>query len=280
MMAATTLKTLNVCGAGHSGSTLVGLVLGSHSACFYMGEGAKVRYLADATKPARKRMCKLCGPECATWRGFEWDRDRPLYGQVAAHTGADVIVDTTKNPSWIRARLTETEADGGRPHLVFLTRDGRAVINSRLRKYPERDAEEQIRAWVEQIESSEALFRDFAGPKLRVPYEAFATDPAAWAEKLCDLLAIPFEPDMLGFQQFDHHPLGGNNGTQFQVARARYDDPREAFVTLGERSRDYYERHPEGIELDLRWKDELDESHLKLFDRVAGSFNEPLAWEG
>lgn len=280
MTARTTLKTLNVCGAGHSGSTLLGLVLGSHSACFYAGEGAKVRYLADETKPARKRMCKICGPDCPAWGSFEWDRSRPLYRQIASHVGVPVIIDTTKNPAWIRARVEETERDHGQPHLVFLTRDGRAVVNSRLRKYPDRDAEEQVRAWIAQIERSQALFDSFPGPKLRLQYEAFATEPATWAAALCELLTIPYEPGMLRFEQFDHHPLGGNNGTQFQVARARYDDPGDAFVTLGERSRDYYERHPEGIELDLRWKEELDAAHLRLFDRVAGSFNQPLAWEG
>lgn len=280
MSASNGLRTLNLCGAGHSGSTLLGLVLGSHRRCFYIGEGAKVRYLGDESRPERKRVCKLCGPGCAVWSRFEWDRTRPLYAQIAAHVGRDVLVDSTKNPKWIRARVEETRAAGGRPHLVLLLRDGRAVINSRLRKYPDRDAEQQIRDWMAQIERGRELFEQFEGPRLELRYETFATRPEQACRRLCELLQIEFESSMLRFQSYDHHPLGGNNGTQYQVARSRHEDPGDAFVSLGDRSREYYEEHEDAIRLDLRWQEEMQPQHLALFEQVAGRFNEPLAWEG
>ena len=56
-----------ICGAGHSGSTLLGMILGSHSQAFYMGEGGKARYLGDEKKPLRKRVCKICGEACPVW---------------------------------------------------------------------------------------------------------------------------------------------------------------------------------------------------------------------
>lgn len=274
------LRTLNVCGAGHSGSTLLGLMVGSHSRAFYAGECAKVRYLADPTKAERKRVCKLCGPGCRIWGDFDWDAERPLYAQIADAAAATVVVDSTKNPRWIRDRVAEAAAGGARTHLVFLTRDGRAVINSRLRKYPDRPAEDQIDQWMRQIEKSETLFASFDGPRLRVRYEELATEPAATAAALCELLDISYEPGMLDFQGHDHHPLGGNNGTQYLVARARYRDPAKAFVTLGDRSRDYYREHDDTIRLDLRWKQEMSAENLALFEKRAGRFNEPLAWEG
>ena len=51
-----------IIGAGHSGSTLLGMMLGAHSSVFYAGEAKKSVFLGDPTKPKRKRECKLCGP--------------------------------------------------------------------------------------------------------------------------------------------------------------------------------------------------------------------------
>ena len=46
----------------------------------------------------------------------------------------------------------------GVPHkLLFLGRDGRAVVNSRVRKYPERDPAETVDHWVGQIRATEEL---------------------------------------------------------------------------------------------------------------------------
>ncbi len=269
-----------ICGAGHSGSTLLGLLLDSHSRCFYMGEGGKVRYLGDERKALRKRACKICGDRCEVWSRFQWNEANALYPQVADHVGASVIVDSTKNVAWLRERIDEAQRAGVTLHLLMLLRDGRAVMNSRFRKYPERDAETQIRAWMTQIEATRSLFDTFTGNKSLIRYEQLATQPENVMTQLCRSLGLRFEPAMICFDQFAHHPLGGNNGTQYLATRARDGRPGGTTVSVGERSRGYYQRHPAGIQLDLRWQQELDEEHRALFDRVAGDFNEPIAWEG
>ena len=273
------LASVLICGAGHSGSTLLGMILGSHSRAFYMGEGGKARYLGDPTKPLRKRVCKICGEDCPVWSGFAWDGNAPLHPAVAAHVGRPVIVDSTKDEAWIEARAAETVAAGGKAVLVLLGRDGRAVVNSRIRKYPDRDPAEQIQDWIGKMESSEALFDRFAGPKMRVRYEQLATSTEAVAQALCALIGIAYEPDMLRFAETPHHVLGGNSGTQFIVAREQLDDPDEAFVSLNGRTRDYYENHSGGIELDLRWREELSAPHLALFEHLASRANEAFKWE-
>ena len=267
---------ISICGAGHSGSTLLGMVLGTAPDAFYVGEGAKIRYLHDAKKPLKKRVCKICGEPCPVWSQFHWNRDEPLYGQIARHTGASIIVDSTKNPEWINDRTAELAQSGGRSVLVLLLRDGRAVINSRLRKYPERDPQQQIADWMAQVDRSEALYEGFAGPKIRVHYEDFASDPETVTRSICEAAGISYHPEMLDFSSRPQHPLGGNNGTQFLVAREQ--SPDESFVSLPSRTRDYYKDHPAGISLDLRWKRELKPEHAALFEQIAGRFNASLKW--
>lgn len=268
-----------VCGAGHSGSTLLGMILGSHSAAFYMGEGGKVRYLHDEKKPMRKRVCKICGENCPVWSNFHWDKGRALYPQVAQHVGAKIIVDTTKDEAWIEARSAEFIAAGGQACLLLLTRDGRAVVNSRIRKYPERDPETQILDWKAKMERSQALFEAFDGLKTVVRYEDLAVDTEREVRRICDVIGVEFDSGMLDFAATPHHVLGGNSGTQYIVARERFEDPDAAFVSLNSRTRDYYRDHSGGIELDLRWKTELTPVHEALFDRLAGGLNESMKWE-
>ncbi len=267
-----------ICGAGHSGSTLLGLILGRAEGAFYIGEGAKIRYLHDLNKPLRKRACKVCGEACPVWSGFHWNSARPLYRQVAAHTGARIIVDSTKNPAWIAARSRELADEGGGRALIYLQRDGRAVLNSRFRKYPERDAAGQIQSWMDQISASQRAFDAFEGPKITVRYEELATRPEAVIRKICDVLSLPFRPEMLAFNEGESHPLGGNTGTQFVAARSKVADDPGAIMKLTPRTHDYYAKHSGDIRLDLRWKTEMPAARLALFNDMAGEFNAGMAW--
>jgi len=271
-------KAVMICGAGHSGSTLLGFVLGSFPNAFYIGEGAKLRYLHDERKPLRKRVCKICGPDCAVWSTFKWDQSKPAYLQVANHTGASIVIDSTKNTKWISDRTAEIRDTGATGYLVRLLRDGRAVLNSRFRKYPEKNPEEQITAWLDQIRSTEALYDAFQGPKLTVHYEDLATQTSDTVRKLCAFLRLPYDPSALDYGRKDHHPLGGNNGTQSLVAR-RQGKKRDNFAPSNARSRDFYENHSGGIELDLRWQSEMKPENIALFEKLAGSVNESMRWE-
>lgn len=268
------MDSLFICGAGHSGSTLLGMVLGGARDAFYAGESAKVRYLHDRTKPLRKRACKICGEDCPVWGEFHWNPCAPLHAQIAARTGAGLIIDSTKRADWIQARAAETRAGGGKAGLIFLQRDGRAVINSRIRKYPERDPASQIGQWLEQMSEAASLFACFDGPKLAVRYEAFATRPEAETRAICEAFDMAYDPLMLDYQARPHHPLGGNSGTQFVAARGASDA-----LELGAARRDYYAGHPGGIRLDHRWIDELSPANAGLFETMAGKINAAYRWD-
>jgi len=274
-MASTALTGVIIGGAGHSGSTLLGMILSGLDGAVYIGEGAKVRYLGDMSKPLKKRACKICGDDCAFWNGFHWDAKRGLYEQVAAHSGARIVIDSSKKPDWITVRADELRTGGHEARLIVLTRDGRAVVNSRLRKYPDRDPAAQIAEWMEQIGSARALAESFPGPVLHLAYEELATRPEDTARHLAAFIGASYDPSMLAFSAREHHPLGGNNGTQFLAARGQAGAAR---IQPGERSAAYYRNHPDEIRLDLRWRDEFAPDHAALFDQMAGTLNQSMKW--
>ncbi len=281
----TTVQRINqkvcfICGAGHSGSTLLGLILGSHTDCFYSGEASKTRFLQDQNKQIKKRVCKICGPDCVVWGELSLSDRIDLYEQLSAKTQKTIIIDSAKNIDWLTEQLDALSNTSSQAFLIFLQRDGRAVINSRVRKYSEKDVKELIQGWMTQIQMTDALFNSFPHKKIKIHYEDLATEPASVVQTICEFLEISYQPEMLNYYQHEHHPLGGNNGTQFLVAKAQSEKIKNPFVSLSDRTRDYYQDHNLGITLDLRWKQELDPSVERLFEEMAGQVNQELKWEG
>jgi hypothetical protein len=293
-------KNTQVCfigGAGHSGSTLLGLVLGAHPQVFYAGEANKSRGLGDASVKLRKRTCKVCGESCRVWSAIsagvpgkpgrhncvgsalrttpvEISASEPdLYEALSLRTGRSVIADSTKSIAWIDEQNGKLAARGVALHLFFLGRDGRAVVASGLRKHPETSASEHARAWVEQIAATEALVSRFPGGVTRVRYERLASQPDEVIAGVAKALGLDVVAAMREPWTAEQHPLGGNAGTQ-SLLETRRDD-----LAIGGAKKDYYASHPRGFVLDLRWKKELSSDALAAFDDIAGETNRPYAWE-
>lgn len=262
-------------GAGHSGSTLLGLVLGAHPRAFYAGEANKSRFLGDEKTALRKRTCKVCGPSCPVWGDLVVEGD--LYEALSARTQRPIVVDSTKELSWIEAQAADLSSKGVRLALVSLSRDGRAVLASGLRKNPEADPRELSRAWVAQIEASAALAQRFEGRVTAVRYEALATAPEPTIRSLTDALGWSFEPAMLTPWSSEQHPLGGNAGTQSLLVGSRTH--KDGALPVSGDKRRYYEDHPRDFLLDTRWRSELSSDAVRAFEEIAGQTNRAHAWD-
>lgn len=267
------LTVIFIGGAGHSGSTLLGLLLGGNSRCFYGGELKNTRFLGSEQTPLLKRVCKLCGPECRFWNNFAPD-GKQFYEEIAERAQRPVVVDSTKDTKWIEKQIQNYKGRNINLIFIYLTRDGRAVFNSRLRK--KKHSPQQIIAnWKQQIAATDCLFQQFEGAKLRVAYEKLIQQPQAVLEAVCQSAGLHFEPQMLNFADHVQHPLGGNNGTQYVAGSA---GQQSDFVKLTERTRYYYEHHGAVLKHDLRWKTELSDEMLQLFEKEAGELNQRFEW--
>jgi len=276
-----------IAGAPHSGSTLLGMILGAHTEVVYGGELRKSEFLGDETRPLKKRVCKLCGPECPIWGGLQHPLTPDVYEVLSRRTGRPTVVDSSKSTVWLSAQIDALVAEGVRTTLIYLRRDGRAILASRRRKYPELTSGEIIEDWLEQIARTDAMAARFPGEVIELRYEQLATEPESTVRELCRRLGLTFEAPMLRFWESLQHPLGGNDGTQFLVARERARrlaseapsaPPAGDVLDLAGSARAYYDAHPAAIVLDLRWQRELSSADAALFEARAASVNQRFAW--
>lgn len=298
-----------IMGSGHCGSTLLDLMLGSHSDAFSLGEIHRIGGPVDArARDSSARICGVCPERCEFWdervppfwmRLFYSRRNlitsalRKLahyvfnpYAFIMRWSGKNLVIDSSKGTAWIDRQLSPAyKWHGIRPVLIYLHRDGRAVVSSYLRKYPERGFEAIVESWKRGAERMENYFDAFhQGPKFRVSYESLTSDPEATMQSICRSLHIDYEPDMLRYWRHDHHHVFGNGGTRNLIYRYRmqFEAPDDALRQRMEDakqhySHEYYDQVEVAIQPDERWRNELSAEQLERFDLIAGPANRAYA---
>ena len=263
-------------GAGHSGSTLLGMSLGSHPDVFYAGEARKSIFFGNEKKPLRKRMCKICGPTCEVWTKLDRQEDEDLYEALSRRTAKPIVIDSTKSLEWLYEQSALASSRGAKVQLIFLGRDGRAVISSGIRKYPEESVEAHTRKWMTQIAATESFAATFPGVVTRVHYESFVTQPRETLTALAAMLGLDFVEPMMSPWTCEQHPLGGNAGTQSLIEGAQ--TRVGGTLAISGAKKGYYAEHPRGFVLDERWRLELSEDAQKTFESIAGETNKNYTW--
>jgi sulfotransferase family protein len=308
-------KYVYICSAGHSGSTLLDLLLGSHSQVTSLGE------IDQLSKNLALNTVCSCGVPvraCAVWKevilrvasnlgidimadpyclhlgypkasvvidhshqtslyllrrefilgltylhlrtGIAWpglpppsvakaiDNNIAVFESVRSVLRTDMVVDSSK--SYLKAiSLYQRCPDDVR--VLLLTRDGRGVYASNLKRGKPRA--KAIRDWRNQYVRALPLLQKHvqAAHWMQIRYEDLTTDTVGTVRRICGLLDLPFEAQMLDFRRKTHHVANGN-------------DMR--FLTSAH------------IEHDEQWRTGLKPGDLEYFDRKAGWLNEQLGY--
>jgi len=172
-----------------------------------------------------------------------------LYKILADMWAKDVLVDSSKN---VHKALAVHEKKPDNTRIIYLTRDGRGVYNSR--RSSGFSSKQSAKAWY-RYNLRASSYLAFNVPKehlLSVKYEDLVSDPARTLSQICDFLGITFETGMLKFTDVEHHLVNGN---------------------------DMRLRQSHEISLDERWKTELDKDALATFEHLTKSMNSKLGYK-
>jgi sulfotransferase family protein len=216
-------KVIYLMGAGHSGSTILGVTLGNCERCFYAGEveewlvragqpqwGAsdRQRFWGEVTEQVDgrglfgtvvnryvERSSAALRPERWPARARMLKRYRrvcaELFGAIARTADARYVVDSSHFP--LRARELE-KAKGIELYLIFLVRDPQSVIDSNTRELSEHEvAERRWRAlemnanmWLTQLLSILVFLRHPRERRIFLRYEDLVADPEGVLRQLLD----------------------------------------------------------------------------------------------
>lgn len=281
-MKSTKKSVVLLLGSGHCGSTLLDLIISSHETTFGLGElvalaeepafftGKQVSVLEDPLSPfwtpaLMQQLQSEVQEDSWSYRlrrklmpGSLRNRIR-LYQEILAACPETIntLVDSSKKLWWVRSSLQQLQHSNWECYLIFLRRDPRAVINSYLRKYPDRGLKTMLEKHYRQMQKMETYFADYQGAKLLVEYEDLASQPRETTNRVTDFLGLSFDSKMLRFWEQEHVLIRGNSGTKSFILKFR--DKAKALKLPTAESQAYYEKHDLGIRLDERWRVEMKE---------------------
>lgn len=222
-----------IAGTGHSGSTLLDLILGTHSRIESVGEFKRIGRLYEA--PQIKQTC-TCGEPFATcpfwtrvraitdprvdrsaWSGApvkNLPADAPAPGDLEIFSqaileisGKSVLCDSSKSIRWLRWLC---RSGCFSIHLVHLVRDGRAVAHSNAKRG--RPYWFWIRKWDDENAkiSREAEILPHIESRTLLRYEDLTAGAGQAVSPILEKLGLSWESGQMDFAHRTHHNLAGN----------------------------------------------------------------------
>ncbi|MEB3831781.1 sulfotransferase family protein [Phormidium sp. CCY1219] len=302
-------KVVFILGIGRSGSTLLNYILGSHPDCFDLNEISKLpqfyrhrhrhrdfweetgKFWEEKFTPEELKMlvAGLSNRRITPYIPLKVERflreisgtDRIFnsYSLIFSKLDATVLIDSSKYVDWVSKKLQSKEFRSGQidGYLIHLIRDGRAVLNSYLRWDKNMTVEKFSHRWSRLMKEDENLFNQFPSErKMMVRYEELASEPKATTEKICQMLDLEFQPEMLEYWKHEHFGIEGNFGTRSLIAKYK---SQKSDSKVEEVHGDYYQKQGFQIKLDLRWKNELDPEKIEEFYRLTQGENKQYEWD-
>lgn len=241
-------RVVFIASLGHSGSTLLDLVLGGHSRVVGLGEvGRSVRPPDDAAADSVQPVCS-CGHEagaCGFWGGVlrnladEPDATDARRYEIVLDAFAesfgpdDILVDSSKYLRWLGVLAPLAAVD---LRVLFLVRDVRSFTVSEIDNVARKRAAGQdyrgigpfaaFRRWDAENRKTEAFLAESGLPVFRLGYEELCLAPERIVPAICRFLDIPDEPSMLALQRSASHVLRGNRMRHDAGRRLVSYDPR------------------------------------------------------
>lgn len=229
------LRVVYITSRGHSGSTLLDLLISGHSAITSVGE-LKMLSVTDNTR----KLCSCHGLEpevCPYWSCVEQElqaraglsfatlkldsvdplilhqHNLALYGSVAAVSGCRVIVDSSKSLPRLRDLLQGVELYGGYQLIpIHLLRGPLGLVHSYVKNGAIRNRRDFALVcynYAANFFRTQSLL--VGRPHLFVRYEQLARSPRRQLQRLMPALGLAFEDDQLDWGRGPRRNIHGND---------------------------------------------------------------------
>lgn len=202
-------RVVLIAGSGHGGTTILNMVLGQHPSIFATG---KLRDFPEGGLFIDENVCS-CGKQalsCPFWATVrerfaqtagQTDRTTALFRIVTEESGREFVGDVTHNVGYAK-HLQQTA--GIDLYLVHVVRDGRGVVNSRIRKDYRigvlgdsawrhfRRVIKVSRRWKWHLRQFGNIEKQLGERAVRISYEELCRDPAVALAPVGACLGLDF----------------------------------------------------------------------------------------
>ena len=194
-----------VVSSAHSGSTLLDLLLGSHSHCTSLGEFKHIGEKLDSGGS----ICEICDRSCPQWERFEAEVRPPSYHDCAFKVlKTSLLIDSSKDLHWIKESIRHTSAD---TKIVRILREAQGSLVKRKRKAGE-ITEQAVLEWVRYNRKIDLYMNTFNDEnKITVKYEDLCSNIDSTLLEICRFLEIEYHGKMKSFWEKRHHCVAGNS---------------------------------------------------------------------
>lgn len=222
----------------HSGSTLIDVMLGSHSKGTSLGEFMRSKKFGKV--PIEDR-CKCCRRSCAHWNKFCEDKKRIKSPHEAAFNAFEtpIIIDSSKKVKWLNRTIPRLPEDIDYKIIRLYRSFGGNLYTPYLGKSPDKiSGKFEIKKnliYHRKLDKTINRVAENSSGVAIVYYEDLAKYPEETLKDLCLFLDIEFEKGMLSYWKYDHHLTWGSSTTIGLIKRYqnRKDESSIAASFLG-----------------------------------------------
>jgi hypothetical protein len=284
-----------VVGAARSGTTLLRMMLDAHGELAVPFETQLLPELIDASEAGASP--SELAEQLVThrrWPDFGLDGDemrarfaalepfdlgeamRGFYGAYAESQGKPRWGDKSPGYSLHIRRIAAILPEA---HFIHLIRDGRDVRLSQLRRGTSHPgAAKHARRWKRRVKKGRRQ-----GGKVEhyveVRYESLVSDPEPELRRICEFVALDFDPAMLSYHERAEERLGEIDRDLAAGQENAEERERPLFKAADRLDFHRLTREPPRAGRAERWRQEMPPDDLAEFERVAGDLLSELGYE-
>jgi len=250
-------RVLFVAGVSRSGSTLLDFVLGNRPDGFSLGEIYAWHRPFRVHHRSPTCACGRRWRECEVWQRIGRPPARRLHRSVADIVEANVVVDSSKNLSWIRDAYRWASANDLDPHVVLSWRPPRALAYSYWKRENGRLSASSEPAWMTNLTGYVRRLDSLRLAYHVVDFDQLIVDPIATLDRLHAGIGLTTWPGQECFWEGQYHSLFGSGGTREQL---RSQSAALAKPVLPDEFLRYWDTLP------AAWRDSLERLNRSVLD--------------
>ena len=203
------IKIIRIGGTGHSGSTMLDLMLSNADNGFSCGE------ISALLRPFRKHHFKpLCGchdPGCTLWDQVKAAGENNMWQTLSRLVPeADFFVDSSKESAWLRDQVRLNLEDVFEPLNVLIWKSPADYAYSCMKRG-------QLRKWKSSYINYHTRYFSMMDRWVSVRYSDLTRDPAGKLRSLCRRLGISFFPGKEIYWNRTYHTLFGSHSAKLHL---------------------------------------------------------------